>query len=79
MNKKVKVKMFFDRYGFDKEKHKIDKVVLAQNELNEFIENNNIRVIDVKFQIGGDSYGDVALMLVYAEIPIVNECKSKGE
>ena len=68
MNEKIKVKIFYDIYGYNTGKG-ITKTTLAEDQLNDFIENNKIRVVDIKLQTKGEDDRDTMLMLMYTELP----------
>lgn len=58
----IKVKIFADHCDFDKGKY-----YNCEGVINEFLENNDIEVIDIKFQIGGYTSDRKVLLLIYKE------------
>ena len=58
----IKVKVFADYYDFDE-----DKYYDCERMINEFLENNDIEVIDIKFQMGGNTGDRKVLLLIYKE------------
>lgn len=58
----IKVKIFADDYDFDKGKY-----YDCESAINEFLENNDIEVIDIKFQMGGNTGDRRVLLLIYKE------------
>ena len=58
----IKVKIFADDYDFD-----AGKYYDCESAINEFLENNDVEVIDIKFQISSNTVERKVLLLIYKE------------
>ncbi len=58
----IKVKIFLEHKDLAKKRW-----ITADEQVNEFIANNNIEVIDVKFQMNSVEIERTALLLIYKE------------
>lgn len=59
----IKVKIFYDIRDYSKKKW-----VYADEQVNEFLANDNIEFIDIKFQMNSTQEERIALLLIYKEI-----------
>jgi hypothetical protein len=59
----IKVKVFYDIRDYSKKRW-----VSADEQINEFITNNSIEVIDVKFHVTSGEDSRVHLLLIYREV-----------